>query len=36
VDGAVLREPGAAPPGTDIDARLAGGTLRARVLAGGG
>ena len=33
-DGAVLREPGAAPPGTDIDARLAGGTLRARVLPG--
>jgi exodeoxyribonuclease VII large subunit len=31
-DGAVLRDPEAAPPGTDIDARLAGGRLRARVL----
>jgi exodeoxyribonuclease VII large subunit len=35
-DGVVLRDPGAAPPGTDLDARLAGGTLRARVLPGGG
>jgi exodeoxyribonuclease VII large subunit len=34
-DGAVLRDPAAAPPGTDIDARLARGTLRARVLSGG-
>jgi len=32
VDGAVLRDPEAAPTGTDIDARLAGGRLRARVL----
>jgi exodeoxyribonuclease VII large subunit len=35
-DGVVLRDPDGAPPGTDIDARLARGTLRARVLAGGG
>ncbi|HWN05870.1 MAG TPA: exodeoxyribonuclease VII large subunit [Steroidobacteraceae bacterium] len=35
-DGAVLRDPAGAPPGTDIDARLALGTLRARVLPGDG
>jgi len=35
-DGAVLRDPDGAPPGTEIDARLARGTLRARVLPGGG
>ena len=32
VDGAVLRDPAGVPAGTDIDARLARGTLRARVL----
>jgi len=31
-DGAVLRDPAEAPPGSDIDARLSGGRLRARVL----
>ena len=32
VDGVVLRDPAGVPAGTDIDARLARGTLRARVL----
>ncbi|MGH8243718.1 MAG: exodeoxyribonuclease VII large subunit, partial [Steroidobacteraceae bacterium] len=31
-DGAVLRDPAHAPAGTDIDARLARGSLRARVV----
>jgi exodeoxyribonuclease VII large subunit len=31
-DGAVMREAAQAPPGTDIEARMARGTLRARVL----
>ena len=31
-DGVVLRDPASVPAGTDIDARLARGTLRARVL----
>ncbi len=35
-DGAVLRDPEAAPPGTEIDARLARGSLRARVFVPGG
>ncbi len=30
--GAVLRDPAAAPPGTELEARVAGGRLRARVL----
>jgi exodeoxyribonuclease VII large subunit len=33
-NGAVLRDPAAAPPGTEIEARLALGRLRARVMDG--
>jgi exodeoxyribonuclease VII large subunit len=32
--GGVLRDPDDAPPGTEIDARLARGSLRARVIPG--
>ena len=34
-DGALLRDPADAPPGTRVDARLAGGSLRARVVTTG-
>jgi exodeoxyribonuclease VII large subunit len=35
IEGGVVRDPADAPPGTDIEARVARGTLRARVLPAG-
>jgi exodeoxyribonuclease VII large subunit len=35
-DGALVRDPQQAPPGTDLDVRVAGGRLQARVLRAGG